>query len=74
MEMLKTYQEPLSHELMKRYHYKLKSGVFENIANGYLIGEYRTAEYRIGYYNYAAGGCPRTHDDTSGRIQCSRQT
>ena len=24
-EMLKTYKEPLSHELMKRYHYKLKS-------------------------------------------------
>ena len=40
-EMLKTYQEPLSHELMKRYHYKLKSGVFEDIANGYPIGEYK---------------------------------
>lgn len=40
-EMLKTYQEPLSHELIKRYHYKLKSGVFEDIANGYPIGEYK---------------------------------
>lgn len=40
-EMLKTYKEPLSHELMKRYHYKLKSGVFEDIANGYPIGEYK---------------------------------
>lgn len=40
-EMLKTYKEPLSHELIKRYHYKLKSGVFENIANGYPIGEYK---------------------------------
>ena len=40
-EMLKTYNEPLSHELMKRYHYKLKSGVFEDIANGYPIGEYK---------------------------------
>lgn len=26
-EMLKTYDLPLSHELIKRYHYKLKSGV-----------------------------------------------
>ena len=40
-EMLKTYAEPLSHELIKRYHYKLKSGVFEDIANGYPIGEYK---------------------------------
>lgn len=40
-EMLKTYDLPLSHELIKRYHYKLKSGVFEDIANGYPIGEYK---------------------------------
>ena len=40
-EMLKTYAEPLSNELIKRYHYKLKSGVFEDIANGYPIGEYK---------------------------------
>ena len=40
-EMLKTYSQPLSHEVIKRYHYKLKSGVFEDIANGYPIGEYK---------------------------------
>lgn len=40
-EMLKTYNQPLSHELIKRYHYKLKSGVFEDLANGYPIGEYK---------------------------------
>ena len=40
-EMLKTYTLPLSHELIKRYHDKLKSGVFEDIANGYPIGEYK---------------------------------
>jgi Fic family protein len=40
-EMLKTYSQPLSHELIKCYHYKLKSGVFEDIANGYPIGEYK---------------------------------
>ena len=33
-EMLKTYDLPISHELIKRYHYKLKSGVFEDLANG----------------------------------------
>lgn len=40
-EMLKTYDLPLSHELIKRYHYKLKSGVFEDLANGYPVGEYK---------------------------------
>ena len=40
-EMLKTYTLPLSHELIKRYQYKLKSGVFEDIVNGYPIGEYK---------------------------------
>lgn len=40
-EMLKTYSLPLSHDLIKSYHYKLKSGVFEDIANGYPIGEYK---------------------------------
>lgn len=40
-EMLNTYDEPLSHELIKRYHYKLKSGVFEDLANGYPVGEYK---------------------------------
>ena len=41
-EMLKTYDLPLSHELIKRYHYKLKSGVFEDLANGYPVGEYKS--------------------------------
>lgn len=41
-EMLKTYDQPLSHELIKEYHFKLKSGVFEDIANGYPIGEYKS--------------------------------
>ena len=41
-EMLKTYDQPLSHKLIKEYHFKLKSGVFEDIANGYPIGEYKS--------------------------------
>ena len=66
-EMLKTYKEPLSHELMKRYHYKLKSGVFEDKR----LSDRRIQEspkYRIGYYNCTAGRCSRAHDGTAGRI------
>lgn len=40
-QMLKTIDEPLSQELIKSYHYQLKNGVFEDMANGYPIGEYK---------------------------------
>ena len=40
--MLKTLDEDLSEELIKKFHYELKSGVFEDKANGYNIGEYKT--------------------------------
>lgn len=33
--MLSTCEERLSQELIKAYHYRLKAGVFEDIANGY---------------------------------------
>lgn len=46
-EMLHTYQDDLSHELVKRYHYRLKSGVFEDMANGYPIGEYKSRRNRV---------------------------
>ena len=39
--MLKTFDEELSEELIKKYHYDLKSGVFEDKANGYAIGDYK---------------------------------
>lgn len=39
--MLDTCEEPVSGELVKAYHYRLKAGVFEDIANGYPIGEYK---------------------------------
>ena len=35
--MLDTLDEPLSQELIKQFHYELKSGVFEDRANGYAI-------------------------------------
>ena len=39
--MLETIDEKLSEDIMKKYHYHLKVGVFEDMANGYLIGEYK---------------------------------
>lgn len=40
-EMLKRIREPLSIELIKSYHYQLKSGVFEDTLNGYPVGEFK---------------------------------
>lgn len=40
--MLATLDQPLTQELIKRFHWELKSGVFEDKANGYPIGEYKS--------------------------------
>lgn len=47
-EMIKTYHEPLTEELIKAYHFRLKSGVFEDMANGYPVGEYKNRTNRVG--------------------------
>ena len=39
--MLKTLDEDLSEVPIKKFHYEFKSGVFEDKANGYNIGEYK---------------------------------
>lgn len=39
--MLNTLDEPLTEDLIKKYHYALKAGVFEDFANGYPVGEYK---------------------------------
>lgn len=39
--MLKSCEEKLSEEIIKSLHYYLKAGVFEDMANGYPIGEYK---------------------------------
>lgn len=39
--MLKTLEEPLSEELIKEFHFHLKTGVFEDMANGYPVGKYK---------------------------------
>lgn len=49
--MLDTLEEPLTQELIKRFHYELKSGVFEDRANGYAIGDYKERPNVIGIYH-----------------------
>lgn len=49
-KMLDTLDEPLSQELIKRFHYELKSGVFEDRANGYAIGDYKQRPNMIGMH------------------------
>lgn len=39
--MLKTLEQPLSEKLIKEFHYMLKYGVFEDLLNGYPVGEYK---------------------------------
>ena len=48
--MLDTLEEPLTQELIKAFHYEFKSGVFEDRANGYAIGDYKKRPNMIGMY------------------------
>ncbi len=45
--MLKTYNDELTEQLIKNYHYDLKIGVFEDKANGYPVGEYKNRGNRV---------------------------
>ena len=49
-KMLDSLDETLSQELIKQFHYELKSGVFEDRANGYAIGDYKKRPNMIGMY------------------------
>ena len=49
-KMIDTLDGPLSQELIKQFHYELKSGVFEDRANGYAIGDYKKRPNMIGMY------------------------
>ncbi len=49
-KMLDTLSEPLSQELIKQFHAELKSGVFEDRANGYAIGDYKKRPNMVGMY------------------------
>ena len=48
--MLDTLGEELTPELIKHLHYELKSGVFEDRANGYAIGDYKKRPNMVGMY------------------------
>ena len=50
-KMIDTLQEALSVSLIKAFHYELKSGVFEDRANGYAIGEFKKRPNMIGTYD-----------------------
>lgn len=49
-KMVDTIEEPLTENLIKQFHYELKSGVFEDRANGYAIGDYKKRPNMIGMY------------------------
>ncbi len=49
-KMLDTLDERLSQKLIKQFHYELKSGVFEDRASGYAIGDYKRRPNMIGMY------------------------
>lgn len=46
-QMLKCLEEPLTINLIKSYHYQLKNGVFEDLANGYPVGEFKNRANRV---------------------------
>lgn len=46
--MITTLDESLNEELVKRFHYELKAGVFEDRANGYAIGDYKKRRNTVG--------------------------
>ena len=47
-KMLDTLDTELDQDLIKQFHYELKSGVFEDRANGYAIGDYKKRPNMIG--------------------------
>ncbi len=52
-KMLDTLDEPLTQDLIKKFHFELKSGVFEDRYNGYAIGDYKKRANIIGIYQTA---------------------
>lgn len=48
--MIDTLDEEISQKLIKQFHFELKSGVFEDRANGYAIGDYKKRRNMVGMY------------------------
>lgn len=49
-KMIDTLEQSLSIDLIKTFHYEPKSGVFEDRANGYDIGDFKKRPNMIGMY------------------------
>ena len=49
-KMLETLNVELNQDLIKQFHYELKSGVFEDRANGYAIGDYKKRPNMVGMH------------------------
>lgn len=49
--MVKNIGNPLSENMIKQFHFCLKTGVFEDFANGYKVGDYKTRANRVGTIN-----------------------
>ena len=52
-KMLETLDVELNQDLIKQFHYELKSGVFEDRANGYAIGDYKKRPNMVGMHQTA---------------------
>lgn len=48
--MLDTLDAKLDQNMIKQFHYELKSGVFEDRANGYAIGDYKKRPNMVGMH------------------------
>lgn len=46
-QVLKSLDKPLTAEMIKSFHYQLKSGVFEDYANGYPAGEFKNRANQV---------------------------
>ncbi len=46
-EILKTLDQKLTSDMIKSFHFQLKSGVFEDYANGYPIGAYKNRANQV---------------------------
>ncbi len=47
-EVLKSLDKPLTAEMIKSSHFQLKTGVFEDYANGYPVGEFKNRANAVG--------------------------
>lgn len=63
-QMLKGIDAPITAEFMKSLHYQLKSGVFEDYANGYPVGEFKKYANIVGDIITSAPSDVSTHIDS----------